>query len=130
MEKSPKKDSASNGREGFINKQGHGHSKGKMFKGLAFCFPVVDLELTPKQIELMSENIVNEGGKVVKFAGKAVSELVDYVAVNPKLEINSVISKIEVKLPYREIVDYHFITNSLKGKYLQNAEKYSLHINV
>jgi hypothetical protein len=35
-----------------------GHkSTGSMFRGFTFCFPVVDLSLTPKQIDLLSAGI-------------------------------------------------------------------------
>lgn len=55
---------------------------------------------------------------------------IDFVAINPKLNIDDVRKKIDGKLNYKEIIDYHFVTNTLKNNYLQNYEKYSLYINV
>jgi len=37
---------------------------------------------------------------------------------------------VEGKLNYKEILDYNFITDSLKEGRLKNVEKYSLFVNV
>lgn len=103
---------------------------GSIFKGYTFSFPIVDIELTPKQIDILSDNISKEGGRVVKFVGKVVETPIDFIAVNPKLPIESVQEKIKGKLSYREIIDYHFVTDSLKADKLQNFERYSLFINI
>ena len=47
MEDSPKRGKASNGDEDYHHRQ---KGKGKLFTGSVFCFPVADLDLTPKQI--------------------------------------------------------------------------------
>lgn len=62
--------------------------------------------------------------------GKAVNETIDFVAVNPKLPLEGVREKIGGKLKYKEIIDYHFITDSLRAGRVQNFEKFSLFINV
>lgn len=67
---------------------------------------------------------------MVNFAGKPTSDHVDFIAINPKLNIDDVRKKIDGKLNYKEIIDYHFVTNTLKSGYLQNYEKYSLFINI
>lgn len=67
---------------------------------------------------------------MVNFAGKSTNDHIDFIAINPKLKIDEVRKKIDGKLNYKEIIDYHFVTNTLKSGYLQNYEKYSLYINV
>lgn len=59
-----------------------------------------------------------------------MSDHIDFIAINPKLDIDEVRKKIDGKLNYKEIIDYHFVTITLKNNYLQNYEKYSLYINV
>jgi hypothetical protein len=67
---------------------------------------------------------------VLKFAGRPVGGVIDFVAVNPKLPIENVREKIKGKLTYKEIIDYHFITDSLKAGRIQNFETFSLYINI
>jgi hypothetical protein len=81
-------------------------------------------------VELMSANIQSQGGRVVKFSGKALEGQIDFVVINPKLQVENVRSKIQGKVSYKEIIDYHFINESLKAGRLQNVEKYSLFVNV
>jgi hypothetical protein len=100
------------------------------FKGFTFCFPIVDVELTPKQIDLLSAGIASEGGRVLKFVGKPVSGHVDFVAINPKIPLENVLPKIQGKLSFKEVISYRFVTDSLKAKRALDFEKYSLYINV
>lgn len=127
MEESPKR---SRDSSDLPHREKGFKSTGSIFRGFTFCFPIVDLELTPKQIDLLSSSISREGGRVLKFAGQPVSGTVDFVAVNPKLPIDSVREKIKEKITYKEIIDYHFVTDSLKAGRIQNFETFSLYINI
>ena len=55
---------------------------------------------------------------------------VDFLLVNPKMNIETLRSKVDSKISYREIIDYHFIVDSNRANSLQDFEKYSLYVNV
>ena len=50
--------------------------------------------------------------------------------INPKTLPEDVAKIVEGKLNYKEILDYNFITDSLKDGKMKNFEKYSLFINI
>lgn len=98
MQDSPKRNKTSSD---LTHREQNIKSHTSIFRGFSFCFPIVDLELTPKQIDLLSSSIMREAGRVIKFVGKAVSGPIDFVAVNPKLPLNTIKEKIDGKLAYR-----------------------------
>ena len=58
------------------------------------------------------------------------STVVDFLLVNPKMNIETLRKKVDSEISYREIIDYHFIIDSNKVNQLQDFEKYSLYVNV
>ena len=40
---------------------------------MAFCFPLIDIDLSPKRVEFMGRAIREEGGRVVAFKDQQVS---------------------------------------------------------
>lgn len=50
--------------------------------------------------------------------------------INPKLDPEVIINKINGKVHFKEMLDYNFITDCLKEGRLKNFEKYSLYVNV
>ena len=44
-----------------------------LFKDYRFCFPLVDVDLSPKRISIISKAIEAEKGIVVKYEDKIVS---------------------------------------------------------
>lgn len=102
-----------------------------IYDSYSFCFPILDLELTPKKIELLTETITASRGTVIKYTGKAMhSAVVDFLLVNPKMNIQTLRNKVDAQISYREILDYHFIVDSNRANQLLNYEKYSLYINL
>lgn len=57
-----------------------------IFAGYTFCFPIVDREITPKQIELLSESITIEGGEVIEFKLMPVKQEIDFLLINPAMK--------------------------------------------
>jgi hypothetical protein len=54
---------------------------------MAFCFPHIDLDLSPKRVMFMTKSIVEEGGRVVAFHDQQIEEQVDYLLINPKVSV-------------------------------------------
>jgi hypothetical protein len=67
---------------------------------------------------------------VLKFIGRPLTGTIDFVAINPKQPLEPVQDKIKGKLAYKEIIDYHFVTESVKVGRVQNFERFSLYINI
>lgn len=82
------------------------------------------------QIELLSNSIEIEGGRVIKFNDRIIKDTVDFILINPLMKIENIKSKIDGKIAYKEILDYHCICDSLKDGNLKDFEKYSLYINI
>jgi hypothetical protein len=68
---------------------------------MSFCFPVIDIDLSPKRIECMSKTIKQEGGSILVFGDQYIEESVDYLLVNPKASIQMVLRKVAKKVVFR-----------------------------
>ncbi len=38
-----------------------------LFKDMIFCFPIVNIELSPKRVQIITRSIIAEGGTVISF---------------------------------------------------------------
>jgi hypothetical protein len=85
-----------------------------LFKSMKFCFPVTNIDLSPKRIEIITKTIQIEGGIVVLFQDKIIEEAIDYLLVSPTLRIDVALKKVEKKINFKEILDFNFILNSIR----------------
>lgn len=115
---------------GFTGIRMKGKAQQGIFRGLSFCFPVVDMQLTHSAIELLSLSIQAEEGRVVAFQGRAVQGEVDYLLIHPLLLPEAVHSKVAGKVAYKEMLDYRFVEESLQQGKLLSQEPYSLYFNL
>lgn len=60
----------------------------------------MDIELTPKTIELLTANIEIEGGKVSQFKGKVLDDHVNFILINKSMKISYVRDKVDKKIKY------------------------------
>lgn len=91
-----------------------------LFEGYTFCFPLTDRDISPKQIELLSACITMEGGKVVEFKMNRIDQEIDFLLINPKLDPQVIINKLDGKVQFKEMLDFNFITDCLKEGRLKN----------
>jgi hypothetical protein len=54
---------------------------------MKFCFPLIDIDLSPKRIEIITKSIKAENGMVVNFQDKSIEETIDYLLVSPNAKI-------------------------------------------
>lgn len=79
---------------------------------MKFCFPVTNLDLSPKRIEIISKMIESNGGKVFVFQDKPFEEPVDYLLVSPSTRIDMVLHKVSKKIEFQKILDFNLILKS------------------
>lgn len=94
---------------------------------MKFCFPVANLDLSPKRIEIISKMIENEGGKVFVFQDKPFEEPVDYLLVSPSTKIEMVLHKVSEKIEFKEILDFNLILKSSREGMLLSIEQHCLY---
>lgn len=85
-----------------------------LFKGMKFCFPLVDIDLSPKRVEIITKSIRAEQGVVLAYCDQPIEEPIDYLLVSPSAKIDALVNKISRKLKFGKIVDFNFILNSLR----------------
>lgn len=81
---------------------------------MKFCFPLVDIELSPKRIEIITRSIKGEDGIVINFQDKLIEETIDYLLVSPNAKIGALLKKLQAKIKFKKILDFNFILNSLR----------------
>jgi hypothetical protein len=120
----------SNSNSGSLqNKEKTNATQLHLFKGLSFCFPAIDIDLSPKRIQCMATQIKEEDGKVIAFHDKQIDQPVDYLLVNPKLPLPLLLRKINNKIKFKEILDYNFVLHCLREQILLAISNYSLYKN-
>jgi hypothetical protein len=67
---------------------------------------------------------------VIEFKQKPVREKVDFLLINPALKPEVIHDKVQGKINYKEMLNYHFITDCLQEGTLKDFEKYSLYVNI
>ena len=92
---------------------------------MTFCFPVADIDLSPKRIECMSKSIREAEGTVIEFNGSQIEGPIDFLLINPKTPIGLVLRKVYGKITFREMLDYNFILRSLREETLLAINDFS-----
>lgn len=62
----------------------------------------------------MTKSIISEGGKVYTFCDKQLEERVDYLLINPKMAVGTLLKRIDNKIEFKMILDYNFVLHSLR----------------
>ncbi len=72
-----------------------------LFKGMSFCFPIIDIDLSPKRVEFMTKSILQQGGTVIQFKDQNIEKPIDYLLVNPKAPIQQILKQIGKKIQFK-----------------------------
>lgn len=100
-----------------------------LFEGYIFCFPIVDIDLSPKRVECMTKSIIFQGGKVVPFKEQGSCQFVDFLLVNPKAPIHLVLKKVHKKIDFRQILDYNFVLRCMREEVLLAISNFTIYRN-
>ena len=78
-------------------------------------------------MQLLSKAIQAEGGIIEEYKGDKNNLNIDYLLINPKVQIQTFLRGIKAKIWYKAILDYHFAIDSSKSGILLSIEKYTLY---
>ena len=96
---------------------------------MKFCFPLIDIDLSPKRVEILTKRIKVESGTVIPFQDRQIEEAIDYLLISPNAKIENVLKKVQKKIEFKKILDFNFIINTTKAGILLAIQTYVLHSN-
>jgi len=96
---------------------------------MKFCFPLIDIDLSPKRVEILTKTIKAESGIAIPFQDRQIEEAIDYLLISPNAKIETVLKKVQKKIEFKKILDFYFIINTAKAGVLLSIQTYVLHNN-